>query len=302
MLDPVRLQALHSVVTHGSIARAAAALGYTPSAVSQQIAKLERETRTDLLDRQGGKVTVTPSGQALARAAAEVIAILERAEAELEEQRGLPSGELVLAAFPTACRGFVAAAVAELAERYEGLDCRLIEVDPTRALTLVAQGEADVAVAHDWDNAPLVLLPSLTDAAIGEDVADIVLPGGHDLAQREVLAAEDLLGERWISQGPGGMCHRWLMETFGSRATVSYRVEEYESQLALLKAGIGVALLPRLGRAELPAGVRAVPLRPAPSRKVTAVWRRRSGQRPSIVAALDVLRAHWPRKFPDASR
>jgi DNA-binding transcriptional LysR family regulator len=295
MLDLGRLRALHALATHGTITRAAMALGYTPSAVSQQIAKLERETRTDLLDRQAGKVALTPSGHALAQAAAEVIAVLERAEAELEERRGLPRGELVLAAFPTACRGFVAAALAELGRRYEGLECRLVEVDPSRALTLVAQGEVDLAVVHDWDNAPLPLPPSLTEAAIGEDFADITLPEGHPLAGREVLASTDLLGERWISQGPGAMCHRWLMETFDARATIAYQVEEYESQLALLKAGLGVALLPRLGRPQLPPGVRAVPLRPAPSRRVTAVWRRRSGQRPSIVASLDVLHRHWPR-------
>jgi DNA-binding transcriptional LysR family regulator len=85
------------------------------------------------------------------------------------------------------------------------------------------------------------------------------------------------------------------METFDARATIAYQVEEYESQLALLGAGIGVALLPRLGRAELPPGVRAMPLRPAPSRRVSVVWRRRTGQRPSILAALEVLRGHWPR-------
>ncbi|MEU4152454.1 LysR family transcriptional regulator [Streptomyces sp. NPDC026659] len=295
MLDLGRLRALNAVATHGSIARAAVALGYTASAVSQQIAKLERETRTDLLDRQAGRVALTPAGHVLAQAAAEVITVLERAEAELEEQRGMPRGELVLAAFPTACRGFVAAAIAELAGRYEGLECRLVEIDPNRALTLVVQGEADLAVVHDWHNAPLEMPSSLIGATIGEDLADIALPGGHGLADREALTPADLLGERWISQGPGAMCHRWLLEAFAARATIAYQVEEYESQLALLAAGVGVALLPRLGRAALPPGVRAVPLRPAPSRQVSAVWRRRSGQRPSIQAALKILRDHWPR-------
>ncbi|MFI6015447.1 LysR family transcriptional regulator [Streptomyces sp. NPDC051243] len=294
MFDLGRLRALNAIAAHGTIAKAAAALGYTPSAVSQQIAKLEREARTDLLDRQAGKVTLTPAGRVLAQAAVEVIAVLERAEADLEEQRGLPRGELVLAAFPTACRGFVASAMAELAGLYDGLECRLIEIDPTRALTLVVQGEVDLAVVHDWDNAPLTMPPSLTEARIGEDLADIVLPGGHGLASREALTPDDLLKERWISQGPGSMCHRWLMETFDARVGIAYQVEEYESQLALLRAGLGVAMLPRLGRAVLPPGVRAVPLRPAPSRQISAVWRRRSGQRPSILAALEALRSHWP--------
>src|SRR5262249_43098132 len=147
---------------------------------------------------------------------------------------------------------------------------------------------------HDWDNAPLETFPSLAGAVIGEDLADIVLPSRHALAGRETLTPGDLAGERWISQGPGAMCHRWLMETFGSGACIAYQVEEYESQLALLGAGLGVAMLPRLGRAALPDSVRAVPLRPVPSRQVSAVWRRRSGQRPSILAALEILRNHWP--------
>lgn len=140
MFDLNRLRALRAVATHGSVTGAAAALGYTPSAVSQQIAKLERETGSQLLDRQGGKVALTPAAWLLAEATDEVVAVLERTRSRLEEQRDQPTGRLMLAAFPTACRGFAAAALAGVATRHHALDCRLLESDPNRAISLVVRG------------------------------------------------------------------------------------------------------------------------------------------------------------------
>jgi DNA-binding transcriptional LysR family regulator len=98
MLDLQRLRALHAVSVHGTVGAAAAALGYTPSAVSQQIAKLERETRTVLLERQGRGVRLTEHARHLADTAQELLAIVERAETELEERRGVPAGRLTIAA------------------------------------------------------------------------------------------------------------------------------------------------------------------------------------------------------------
>src|ERR1044072_6407912 len=105
MLDLQRLRALHAVSAPGTVGAAAAALGYTPSAVSQQIAKLERETRTVLLEREGRGVRLTDEAYQLVAAARELLAIVERAETELEERRGVPAGRLTIAAFPSAARG-----------------------------------------------------------------------------------------------------------------------------------------------------------------------------------------------------
>ncbi|MDF3290691.1 LysR family transcriptional regulator [Streptomyces silvisoli] len=296
MLDPSRLGVLKAIAAHGSMARAASALGYTPSAVSQQIAKLEREVRTELLDRKGSGAELTPAAWLLVEAADEIAAVLERAQGRVEALRGVPSGRLVLSAFPTACRGFVAAAVGELTRAHPELDCRLVELDPNRAIARVTRGEADVAVVHDWHNTPLVLPPSLSVSPVGEDVADVALPVAHPLVGRDVLTPEDLADERWISQGPEAMCHEWLTRTFrqhGMQPDIAYQVEEYESQVALLAAGLGVAMLPRLGRGVLPPGVRVLAMRPTPSRQVSAVWRARTDQRPAVRAVLDALRRHW---------
>ncbi|GAA2580724.1 LysR family transcriptional regulator [Streptomyces tubercidicus] len=297
MFDLNRLRALRAVATHGSVTGAAAALGYTPSAVSQQIAKLERETGSELLDRQGGKVELTPAAWLLAEAADEVVAVLERTRSRLEEQRDQPTGRLVLAAFPTACRGFAAAALAGLARGHRALDCRLVESDPQRAIGLVVRGEADLAVVHDWHNTPLTLPPSLSVAELGEDIADAALPAGHPLADREVVTPYDLRDERWIGQSSGAMCHEWLVRSFaglGIAPDIAYQVDEYASQVTLLAAGLGVTMLPRLGRAPLPPTVRVIPMQPAPSRQLSAVWRSQADRRPAIHATLAALRAHWP--------
>src|SRR5579859_3219539 len=99
MMDLGRLRALHAVAVHGSVGRAAAALGYTPSAVSQQISKLERETRTPLLEKRGRGVVLTDAAQELVRTAGTVLALVEQAEVGLEARRGQVTGRLFLAAF-----------------------------------------------------------------------------------------------------------------------------------------------------------------------------------------------------------
>lgn len=159
MLDLGRLRALHAVAVHGSVGAAASALGYTPSAVSQQIAKLERETRTTLLERSGRGIRLTDEAHQLADTAQQLLALVEEAEVRIEERRGLPSGRLTIGCFASAARGLMPRALAELARRHPDLDARLSEVDPHLSIDLVARGVIDLAVAHDWDIAPLPTPP-----------------------------------------------------------------------------------------------------------------------------------------------
>src|SRR5213076_2018870 len=154
------------------------ALGYTPSAVSQQIAKLERETRTALLEREGRGVRLTDEALQLAETARELMAIMERAETGLEERRGVPAGRLTIAAFASAARGLLPGALADLAARHPALDTRLSEVDPHLSVDLVAKGAVDLVVAHDWDIAPLPAPAGVEQAVIGDDLCDLVVPAG----------------------------------------------------------------------------------------------------------------------------
>ena len=292
MIDLGRLRALHAVSVYGSVNGAAEALGYTPSAISQQLNKLERETRTTLLERRGRGVVLTDAAQSLADTAAEVLKLVEQAEIQLEEQRGAPVGQVALGAFPTACRGLLPPVVAELAAEHPALDVTVLEIDPPGAVAAVQRGDLDVAVVHDWENAPLAMPDDLARQAIGVDVADLLVPAGHRLAGRDRVTPADLVPERWLSQPPGSICHDWLVRTVrttGHEPVVSYLVSEYETQLAFLRAGIGVALVPRLGRIPLPDDVVAVTLNPVPTRTLYAVWRDRTSRRPAIKVTVEAL-------------
>jgi DNA-binding transcriptional LysR family regulator len=297
MLDLARLRALHAVHVHGSVGAAASALGYTPSAVSQQISKLERETRTVLLERQGRGVTLTDAAQVLVETAQEVMSLVEAAEVALEEQRGRPAGRLTVAAFPTAACGLLPPVLAELAARYPQLELRLSEVDAHLSVDLVARGVVDLAVAHDWDIARLPVPEGLERTVIGEDRCDVLVPAGHRLADRGSLVRADVARERWICQPPGSVCHEWLVRTLreaGTEPDMAYQVGEYRTQVALVAAGLGIALVPRLGRGGIPGSVAVLRLEPAPVRRLYALWRAGASRRPSITVAVDTLRAHWP--------
>lgn len=293
VLDLGRLRALHAVAVHGSVAAAATALGYTPSAVSQQITKLERETRTTLLERRGRGVALTDEARHLAGTAEELLAIVERAETTLEERRGQPTGRLTIAAFPSAARGLMPGVLAELARLHPTLDARLTEVDPHLSVDLVARGMTDLAVAHDWDIAPLPAPDGVEQAHLGDDLCDLLVPEGHPLASLASVRREDLAGQRWICQPPGTVCHDWLIRTLratGSEPDLVHQAEENHTQLALVAAGLGIAVMPRLGRGALPEGVREVPLTPVPRRRLYALWREGAARRPSIAATVASLR------------
>ncbi|MFD8158400.1 LysR family transcriptional regulator [Streptomyces malaysiensis] len=302
MLDLGRLRALHAVSVHGSVSAAATALGYTPSAVSQQIAKLERETRTTLLERQGRGIALTDAARHLAATAQQLLAIVEKAETTLEERRGQPMGRLVIGAFASAARGLMPAVLAALKAEHPALDARLLEVDPHLSVDLVTQGVIDLAVAHDWDIAPLPAPEGQERAVIGDDLCDLLVPAGHPLAERAArrpLRREDLPGQRWICQPPGSVCHDWLVRTLrasGHEPDLAYQAAENHTQIALVAAGLGVALMPRLGRGPLPDGVLALPLEPVPVRRLYALWRPGAARRPAITETVRLLGGLWPQR------
>ncbi|MCX4663955.1 LysR family transcriptional regulator [Streptomyces uncialis] len=298
MLDLQRLRALYAVSVHGTVGAAAVSLGYTPSAVSQQIAKLERETRTVLLERQGRGIRLTDEAQVLVAAAKELLSIVEQAETELEERRGEPTGRLTIAAFASAARGLMPGVLADLAVRHPTLDTRLTEVDPHESVDLVAKGALDMAVAHDWDIAPLPAPPGVEQARIGDDTCDLLVPRGHRLSERGAVRREEFGGEKWVCQPPGRVCHDWLMGTLraaGIEPEITHLADENPTLVALVEAGLGIALIPRLGRGALPDGVVAIPLDPIPVRHLYALWRTGAARRPAIAEMVRTLQEHWPR-------
>ncbi|MEV0280341.1 LysR family transcriptional regulator [Streptomyces sp. NPDC050610] len=294
MLNLDRLRTLHAVARHGSVSAAADGLHVTTSAVSQQLAKLERETGQQLLAKNGRGVRLTDAGRLLADHAARILSQVELAQADLEAQRGEAVGDLLLGAFPTAARGLFPAALAELRRAHPKLRSRLEEMEPDVAVPRVVRGDIDIAIVLDWYNKPLPLPEGLAKAPILDDPADLAMPADHPLADRDQVELEDFAHDEWVSWPKGEFCHDWLMLTLrgkGVEPRISHMAEEHHTQLALIDAGLGVAVTPRLGRGPVPAGVRVVPVRHTMRRHIYAIWRADADRRPSIRAAVEALRA-----------
>jgi DNA-binding transcriptional LysR family regulator len=293
MLDLDRLRALSAVATYGSVSAAADVLHVTTSAVSQQVAKLERETGQKLLERSGRGVRLTDAAALLAGHAERILAMVEEAESDLEAQRGAVVGELALAAFPTAARGLVPPALRQLSHDHPRLRVRLREQEPHATVPLAGRGEIDLGIVQDWFNVPLAIPEGLLKAAILDDVADVALPADHPLADREIIDLGELHGESWIAQTPGAICRDWLEHTLrsaGLEPRITHTADEYATQLALVAAGLGVAILPLLGRCDVPKDVSIVPVTPRLTRHVYAIWRAEAARRPAIRATVAALR------------
>lgn len=222
MLNLDRLRTLGAVARHGSVSAAADGLHVTTSAVSQQIAKLERETGQQLLAKNGRGVRLTDAGRLLADHATRILSQVELAQAELEAHRGQAMGELRLGAFPTAARGLFPAALATLRAAYPQLRTRLTELDPDASVRGVVRGDLDLAVVLDWYNRPLPLAEGLAKTPLLDDPADVAMPSDHPLAGRRSVELEDFADDEWISWPQGEFCHDWL--TFTLRSRVSSRV------------------------------------------------------------------------------
>ncbi|MFF6812833.1 LysR family transcriptional regulator [Streptomyces sp. NPDC012403] len=294
MLNLERLRTLDALARHGSVSGAAEGLHITTSAVSQQMSKLEREVGQRLLAKNGRGVRLTDAGRLLAEHAARILSQVELAQSDLEAQRGQVAGELRVAAFPTAARGLFPVALRDLRERHPALRVRSREQEPEQGIRGVVRGDVDLAVVLDWYNKPMPLPDGLVKAPLLDDPADVALPAAHRFADRDEADLADFAEDEWITWGEGEFCHEWLMFTLRSKGiepVIGHRAAESHTQLGLVAAGLGVCIVPLLGRDPLPDGVVTVPLRQRVRRHVFVVWRADADRRPSIRAAVQALRA-----------
>ncbi|WP_432138988.1 MULTISPECIES: LysR family transcriptional regulator [unclassified Streptomyces] len=292
MLNLERLRTLDALARHGSVSGAAEGLHVTTSAVSQQLAKLEREVGQRLLAKNGRGVRLTDAGRLLAEHAARILSQVELAQSDLEAQRGQVVGELRLSAFPTAARGLFPLALATLRREHPALRLRSCELEPERGIAGVVRGDLDLAVVLDWYNKPMPLPDGLVKAPVLDDPAEVAMPAGHPLAGRAEVDLGEFAEDEWITWGEGEFCHEWLMFTLRSRGIepiVGHRAAETHTQLGLVQAGLGVCIVPLLGRRPVPDGVVMVPLQQRVRRHVYVVWRADADRRPSIRAAVRAL-------------
>ncbi len=294
MFDLSRLVFLNAVHRRGSVAAAARELGYTSSAVSQQIGKLEREVGMTLLEPAGRGVVLTDAALVLVEAGVTIEAAREVARGQLEELAGGFTGTLRLACFPSAIRGVAAPALGALADVAPELRIQLRELAPEPGLEAVAGGYADVALVHDWVHDRISFAAGLETVHLADDPVDLVVPAAHPLAVRPSIDLSETVGDVWVTDVSDSICTRWIIDMLsGATETprVYFRAEEYASQVALVAAGLCVGVLPRLGRPALPDTVRVVPLRgQVPTRRFVAVYRRTTSRRPAIKRLIQSLK------------
>jgi DNA-binding transcriptional LysR family regulator len=315
MLDIRRLRMLHEFAARGSIARTAEALGYTPSAVSQQLAVLEREAGTPLLDRTARSAGLTAAGRRLAVHAERILAMVEEAESDLSAQAAEPSGRVVVTAFPSAAVAF-APALARSLRAHPKLSLLLREADPAEGLQLVRSGEVEAAIVDDWTGRLSALVASppghaSTDGdGAGADHGQGVLSYYHLVRDPLVLVvARDhpaanpdlpvdlraLRNEPWLA-APSGEPSRQatdrLLAAVGLTPPVPSEFEGLGTVANLVARGLGIAIMPRLavGAYERRLVVRELPAGLDLARDVFAVARTASVARPSVAVIVSALR------------
>ena len=293
MLDVRRLHMLRELSERGTIAATAEALGYSPPAVSQHLAALERQVGVALLERQGRRVALTPAAQLLVGRTERVLAELEAAEAELAADHGDVRGSVRLAAFPTAAATLVPRAMAAFADRHPSAEVLLSELEPEAALPALKLGEADVAVIHEYDFSPRGDDPSVELTPLAEDEIRIAVPARHPAAGAKV-ALSALADERWVAGYVDTACHRVVVtacRAAGFEPRIVARSNDFRVVLALVAAGQGVALVPGLAVDGPPDGVcLARPAERRLGRRVLAAVRAGGGEHPAVAALLDALR------------
>ncbi|WP_309107482.1 LysR family transcriptional regulator [Arthrobacter sp.] len=294
MIDIGSLQALAAVEQHGSVIAAAEVMGFSPSAVSQQIKKLEKQTGFSVLERRGRGVLLTERGLTLAAYGRRILSELEELQSTLLSDPAKPYGRLKVVAFSTACRGLVGPMLGMLASSGTDLDISVLAEDPREAVARVAGGEADLGIVHDWNSVPLVIPEHLVLEWLCEDIADLLVHRSHPLAERIGVEAADMVDERWISTPNGAICNEALLRIFadlGRVPDIQVYDPDFSTHIALVEQKAVVALVPRLGRPVLPAEVVAVPVgNPVPGRRVGMVHRRTMTASPGIQHLAGLLR------------
>jgi DNA-binding transcriptional LysR family regulator len=235
-------------------------------------------------------VRLTAAATALVSRTHRVLSLLEEAEAELDADETAVAGPITIAAFATAARGLAPQVIASLRRQYPQLAITFHEQEPHESIPKLVRRDVDLIIINDWENAPLALPEGLTKAPLFDDVADIALPPGHRLAKARRMKLSDLAGEEWIAWPSGSICHDFLIHTLrkqGTEPRVSHTAGEYATQLALVAAGLGACVLPRLGRGPIPKDVKVLPSEPALRRHVYAAWRTHATRKTAIRAAVE---------------
>src|SRR5919205_1559666 len=249
MLDVRRMRVLREVAARGSFSAAAESLDYTQSAVSQQIAALEREAGTQLVERGARGVRLTDAGRALVEHADVILARLADAESELEAIAGLRAGRLRLCSFPSAGATIMPEAIARFRARHPAVELTLEPAEPEPSIAKLRAGEADVVLDITTGFRP-PQDEALDRMHLLDDPMYVVLPTGHPLARKRNLKLEELADEAWIL-GTTGSCPDASIflrscQVAGFEPNVTFNSDDYFAIQGFVAAGVGASFIPDL--------------------------------------------------------
>lgn len=247
MLDAQRLAVLAEVAHAGSIAGAAQRLAYTPSAVSQQVGKLERDLGCRLVHRNPRGVALTSIGQALVAHAETVVGVLRTAEHTVQEMLDEQPAHLAVGSFASAGKAFLPHALATFRRAHPSVALTLLDLEPPDGYGLVHSRDLDLLITHRYPGLSLPDPRGLQRRRLTTDPLRLVLPASHPKARRHQLPLTQLVDEEWISGGtgvPNRVCLDQLAHAAGLQLQVAYETRDYQVTLALIEAGLGIALVP----------------------------------------------------------
>ncbi|GAA1632979.1 LysR family transcriptional regulator [Catellatospora bangladeshensis] len=278
MIDLQRLRILREVAEHGSFSGAAQALLLTPSAVSQQIAALERSLGTPVVERTTRGTTLTAPGRVLVESAGVVLAELVHAQQRISRLAEGEAERLTVATFISGGQLLLPRALTGFAAAHPRAEITVLEAETGDSLALVREGRADLALVYHFDGPPPVRAGDRSGLALTpllDDPMRIVVPAAHPLAGRGEIDLADLAGERWVQ---GCVSVGDLLDGYaaiaGFEANVCCRTTDYGFAVSLIAAGVGIGLIPSVSLTAPPAGVSVLALRaPAPSRYISLVTR-----------------------------
>ena len=262
MLDTQKLIMLRAVATEGSIAAAARSLGYTRSAVSQQLSALERLADTSLLVRTRNRVTLTPVGRTLVNHTERILVELRAAEAALANETKDVTGRLHVGVPFREGPRIMSSALSEARTRYPGLEIQLAAIKDETGAQLVHRGTLDMVILSRFGSAHAPVGPGLREWVLGHDTLRLCVPAGHRLAEAQTCTLSDLRDEPWIIS-PTGALGRLVMTlcvAAGFQPTVAATVDDVATALGLVSIGWGITVAPDLTPANPESEIRRIQL------------------------------------------
>lgn len=291
MLDVRKLRLLRELHVRGTVTGVAEALSYAPSSVSQQLSALERESGVVLLEKVGRRVQLTAQAQILVRHTADILDLLDRAEAELTASITTVAGVVRVAVFQSAAHAIIPRALTTLAAEYPELRIEVTEREPEQGLFEVSARDFDLVIAEQYPGTTRGLRADLDRIELASDAIHLASSADPDAR----VTATSLAGAAslpWVMEPQGTAARTWavqLCRAAGFEPDVRYETADLIAHIRLIRSGNAVGILPDLVWAGETPSVRLTDLPGAPRRTVFTSARRSSADRPGVVACRDAL-------------